>query len=151
MIKVCTICGKTYEGRFNSKVCSFECKAEAKRRYQVQYKKDNKEAIKYYNARWYAKSHGGPMPTRERKNMDTISLKQQKGKKVRIPDIYRFSKWGRKYYQAERLDRIVMLSTALYEYGIERLTYGYLSAMYENGRYMTLLYKVLKIKDEEGA
>lgn len=76
-------------------------------------------------------------------------VKVYKPKTKPMPESYKASSWGKTYYKAERLDRIVMLSRALSEYNLEKLTYGYLSAMYETGAYMRLLNQVLKIKELE--
>ena len=147
MIKKCIICGKEFENIRNAKTCSKACRAEAIKKYQREYRRSNWDIIKdkqkeYYDNRFQ----------RKQVNEDIIVgqvVKVYKPKKMPMPDSYKASSWGKTYYKAERLDRIVMLSRALSEYNLEKLTYGYLSAMYETGAYMRLLNQVLKIKELE--
>lgn len=148
MIKICKVCGKEFEGKINSTVCSGICRIEYQRQYQLKYKQENKDYLKNYNQRWYAMHNNQPVPSKVEKETinNIISLKDQKKPKA-IPDTYKSSSWGRKYWNAERLDKIVMLSSALGKWNLERLTYGQLSAIYDSGRYMTLLYKVLSLEE----
>lgn len=150
MIKVCKVCGKEFEGKANSTVCSGVCRLEYQKEYQKKYKKENRDYLSNYNRRWYAMRNNMPIPKKVTKdqinNLDVEVVKNSdiiKPKPKAIPDIYKASSWGRKYYKAERLDRIIFLSSALSRHGIAYMSYGQLSAIYESGRYMKLLYQVL--------
>ena len=115
----------------------------SEKKYQREYKKSNWDAIKASQRKWYNEN------VKEEAATATATISYVKQKPKAMPDVYRSSRWGSIYYKAERLDRIVMLSTALSIYNIEKISYGYLSAIYESSRYMTLLYKILKIKADE--
>lgn len=149
MIRVCIICGKEFEGRYNASVCSGVCRIEYQRRYQQQYKQKNKDYIQNYNKRWYAMHNNKPLPKKVSKEdiiANIVTLKVREPKKV-MPDIYKGSSWGKRYWKADRLDRIVYLSSALSKHGLSYLTYGQLSAIYEEKKYMDLLYKVLLLEE----
>ena len=148
MKKICKVCGKEFEGRVNSTVCSGTCRIEYQKQYQLKYKQENKEYVKNYNQRWYAMHSNQPVSKKipEEVLNNVVTLKAQKKPKT-MPDNYKASSWGRKYWKADRLDKIVMLSSALSKWNLERLTYGQLSAIFESGRYMTLLYKVLRLEE----
>lgn len=159
--RTCIICGSKFMGRANATLCSGPCRLEYKRRYSREYKKMNYESIRSYQKQWREcgskkgkedteKEHKRPEEGIKGKVMENIKDEKAKAERRKsAPDIYRASKWGRIYWEAERLDRIVMLSTAIAKYNIDKMTYGYLSAIYESGRYMTMLYKVLQIKAAE--
>ena len=148
MIKICMVCGKQFDGGPKAKLCSGACRIEHQREYQRNYKRANSELIKSYNQRVYAmKSNQTPKNTRE----DVINniVKATPTKSKAIPDNYKASAWGKKYYRADRLDKIVVLSSALSKWNLEHMTYGYLSAIFESGRYFTMLYKVLELEAKE--
>ena len=160
MIRVCKICGKQFEGRSNKEICSAACRQEAKVRYMKEYRSANREKIQQKQKEWYCKQLARkpkitssdnialdiePEPQPEPQPEPAPKLKP----KNYIPDKFKGSSWGKKYYKALRIDKIVMLSSALSEYGIEYLSYGQLSAMFESGCYSKLLNRVLTIKVEE--
>lgn len=156
MIRVCKICGKEFEGRANNTLCSGVCRMEAKRRYQNEYRSLNRDKIKQQQHENYCKRKIGA-PTIA--SSDNIALdfaldpqtktEAKPTKREPMPDKFKGSLWGRKYYKTDRMEKIVMLSSALSKYGIEKLSYGQLSAMFESGRYFSLLNRVLTIKAEE--
>lgn len=150
MIKICKVCGKEFEGKANSTVCSGVCRLEYQKQYQIQYKQENKDYLKNYNKRWYAMHNNQPVPKKVSKqdSLDNIVCLKKPNKPKAMPDTYKASSWGRKYWKAERLDKIVMLSSALSKWNIARLSYGQLSAIFESGRYMTMLYDVLSLEEQ---
>lgn len=156
MIRVCKICGKEFEGRSNKEICSAACRQEAKVRYMKEYRSANREKIQQKQKEWYCKqlvrkpkiTSSDNIPLEIEPEPQPKPAPKLKPKNY-IPDKFKGSSWGKKYYKALRIDKIVMLSSALSQYGIEHLSYGKLSAMFESGRYFTLLNKVLTIKAEE--
>ena len=157
----CIVCGKLFLGRPNSNVCSGACRLESKRRYMAKYREENSEKIAEDKRKWYFRKKGAafvpkPKPKEEAATPkeDTLELVNVKNPKnyylnsqSRI--ICKDSRWGRKYLKRDRLDQIVMLSTELSQLGIERLTYGYLSAIrdLDQRRYLRLLKAVVDAKE----
>lgn len=145
MIRTCIVCGKQFEGRGNKKVCSGICRLENKRLYQAQYRKLYPEKCK---KTWNDCYH------KKREAQRKLDIKitpdpKPKRKKQPMPDIYKSSEWGKDYYRADRLTQISMLSGELSKYEIANVSYGYLSAIFESGRYFSLLKQILSIKAEE--
>lgn len=156
MIRVCKICGREFEGRANRDYCSAVCRMEGKRRYQQEYRELNRDKVKQQQHEKYCKRKQGALTIARSDNialdfdLDPQPKPEAKPtKREPMPDKFKGSQWGRKYYRADRMDKIVMLSSALSKYGIEKLSYGQLSAIFESGRYFTLLKRVLAIKAEE--
>ena len=56
MIKICKICGETFEGNKGTKYCSDACRKKGRKAYEKQYYQDYKEKIKAYNKE-YVKNH----------------------------------------------------------------------------------------------
>lgn len=153
MIKVCKICGKEFEGRANSCICSGACRLEAQKEYQKEYKKRYPDKVKARQRKWWNDNRAF-MP--EIKSSDNIALanvsdpkpKESKKKKKAEPK-YTGSQWAEDYTTADRLTKISMLSKELSKYDIVHLSYGVLSTMWDSGRYEALLHKVLRIKEQE--
>lgn len=156
MIKICKICGREFEGRANRDYCSGQCRMEAKNRYMKQYRQENRDKIKKQQHDIYRQKCCKVATIAKSDNIALEFETEPKPKPIPrlkpknyMPDKFKGSNWGRKYYKADRLDKIVMLSSALSKYEIEHLSYGKLSAMFESGRYFSLLNRVLTIKAEE--
>lgn len=161
MIRTCTICGKQFEGRPNSNVCSGACRLESKRRYMAKYREENSEKIAEDKRKWYFRKKGAafvpkPKPKEEaapakEDTLELINVKNTNGYFIAhsAKTICKDSRWGRKYLKRDRLEQIVMLSAELSQHGIARISYGYLSAMwtYEPRRYLNLLKAVVDAKE----
>ena len=160
MIRICTICGKQFEGRANATVCSGVCRLEAKRRYQREYKASHYDKIKTYQRVNWAKRKAIEKAYNITKS-DNITLDvaaaappDPKPKRKPLPlehkKIATDSKWAKKYAEADRLTKIAMLSWALDKLEIARLSYGKLSTKWLTDEYYRLLQQVLN-KAKEGA
>lgn len=155
MICTCRICGKKYEGRANSCICSDVCRREAKRIYQKEYSMRNPDKSKKAKLDYWNKKKSENLSFKNELKSDNIDLDASKPKpksKSKTKDhksININSKWAEIYNSADRLTKLSMLSEALSKHDIAKLSYGKLSLIWLTDEYYRLLQQVLKIKAEE--
>ena len=142
-LRTCKICGKQFEGRFNSTLCSDECKRENKRIYAQEYRTAYTDKIRERQRQWW-NEHKAVNIT----SADLQESKRKKNKKHNEPK-YTGSKWAKLYTKGDRLTRIAMLSWALSQYNIAHLSYGYLSLIWDTEKYNLLLQQVVRLKRQE--
>lgn len=161
ILKKCIICGRQFEGRPNSTLCSGACRIEYKRRYMEKYRKENREKLAEDKRKWYCQNKGIPFyrkketkpkePTKVEKPAPIITEKNPKEFYIANESkiICKNSTWGRKYLRRDRLEQIVFLSTELSKLSIEKLSYGELSAIrtYDKYYYLKLLKAVVDAKE----
>lgn len=155
MIRICSVCGKPFEGRPNSFKCSEACRLEAKKQYMAKYRQLHKGKVAEAKSKWYHKKKGTPYIPKVKpdeslkfEDMNASNSKDHYLKqKSRV--ICQDSTWGRTYFTQSRLDQLVMLSTELSQLNILRITYGYLSAIrdFDKERYLSLLKQVVDAKE----
>lgn len=160
MIRECIICGRQFEGRPNATLCSGACRLESKKNYMKKYREEHSEKLAEEKRKWYCNKKGvafkpkdpalkkePPQPPKLEPIVAKNPANYYIARQSKI--ICQSTKWGRKYLKTERLDQIVMLSAELSKLGIERLSYGYLSAMrtIDRDRYLRLLKSVVDAKE----
>lgn len=147
---ICKICGREFEGRANRMYCSDTCRFEAHKDYQKEYYQKNREKINAKNKEWlrkkYSKYYTPKAPDIEPSPEPEPKPEPKKKKPLRK---YKGSAWAKIYSDADRLTRISMLSCELDHYKIAKLSYGFLSTLWETPKYERLLQQVLKIKQKE--
>ena len=148
MIRICKICGKEFEGRYNSFLCSTECKRENARIKARKYRECNPEKIKAAQRKWWNENRA--INITQSDNLDiTFTPKKSSPKKKKPEPKYNSSKWAKVYTKADRLTKISMLSWQLSKNEIEHLSYGELSIIWDTEKYNNLLKKVLDLKQQE--
>ena len=151
MIRSCKICGKQFEGRADATLCSGTCRLEAKRRYAKEYRECHGDRVRAAQRKWWNNNRAKPVVISQSDNLDLTfeSAPKKKNKKKTPEPKYTGSKWAKVYTKANRLTKISMLSWQLSKLEIAHLSYGELSLIWDTEKYNNLLYKVLKIKQEE--
>ena len=153
MIRVCKICGKEFEGRFNASVCSPECKKENARIKAREYRECNAEKVRAAQRKWWNENRAVNITQSD--NLDlgfaTKEIKSKKSIKTKAkPEPkYTGSKWAKDYTKANRLTKISMLSWQLSKHEIAHLSYGELSLIWDTEKYNNLLKRILDIKRQE--
>lgn len=157
MICTCRICGKKYDGRPNSCICSDVCRREAQRIYQKEYRMRNPDKSRKAKLDYWNKKKLENLAFKKELKSDNIDLDAPKPKpksksKPKTKDhkpININSKWAEIYNSADRLTKLSMLSEALIKHDIAKLSYGKLSLIWLTDEYYRLLQQVLKIRAEE--
>lgn len=159
MICICRICGREYEGRAGGCICSEECKKEAARRHQKEYRSKHPEKVKASYIKCMSKKSNKDraedmLYTYAVKSSDSIKIeghapqvnivRARKHKKIPHDSL-----WAAKYDAADRATKLSMLSGALSKLDIAHLSYGYLSPMWLKSEYYQLLQQCLD-KAREG-
>lgn len=149
MIRVCRICGKEFEGRANSCICSGTCRLEAQKEYQKKYRMLYPDKVKDRQRKWWNDNRAKKPEIKSSDNIALANVATSEPKPKKVEPKYTGSKWADDYTKADRLTKISMLSKELSKYDIAHVGYGVLSNMWDSGRYEALLHKVLRIKEQE--